>query len=1046
MKRLTGITLGFVLFVLLLNPREALADPTLKERLETWLREADLFHEEYRQDLDQGLAEATAFGKAAATNDERALALIAGARMRRLRGEFKLAEELLDQAIAEHDADPLTYVRIAVEKRWVEVDRIKLPWGSVNETDEDLTCGLASNYMNYQEKMPTIQAKLHEVDDKKRADRDIALRDGWTLLAASEGDYGTAQRVQVLGLVTRPWMRELPDSMNQFPDALKELKLFENRLAKGAQFPHERLQPILDRFNVLLSVSAANSDFAIKSLSCASPAVAQGSNRHALLCAEAAVFGEGPPEALGIYPAIPSSDDNTYKVSSTLWDGDSRLRARNGAQYDRARAELERLESYFAKAGSPRLAARAAFVRAADATAVALNDDSKVSDAQKLVQQALKFAEKSGDHVLVQRIRALSVVVHGLLRDSAAVAQTTKALLEVTRSNRSYGFGLGMGRLFAAITAHRAFVSAEPASAECMQPVATSFYQAVGGASELVYLMLRNALIQEDVGALRRAREWLREGLTIESSCKPRGFRATVKTTRVDLILKCIDIDDALGDSEAMATDLATAREMSNELAGGSSVPTVMIEKGAQAELKSIEASVRLNQSMERLKKTPTTHPDRPAVMKEFRDNLERSSQAGDASLQIQNAAAETEKLRLAELNWMLRQDRATIINAPLLRKEDWYARVDAITQAMDDNTGAIFRALAAARRDMFSDAQRIWRSRAPSSPTASWWPFSSQFTPASGVLAKLRARHELEKRIQDALTLASIHDFEGASTILRDIEKNAGQTWYDYMQRPASYLELYVDVESGLGNHVKALTYARDALQRIESNQNDLFDERHRVSGANSRSRYVTYESTVRAAVQANDPSLALEFMERGKARTFQAALATEKRPELAKIRQLAQALVLMDETIGSTGTNPARYDEQRAEYEKLLQNVGGQSLMRQAPSTFEGLAKKISAAIPKDSLLLEYFLVADGLAVVALTNGQAPMAALSKISRSVLEGHIRQLNRTLSGPLDPALIAHNAGPLAEALFPQEPILRAMQNPNIREIILVPHSMLHEI
>jgi len=101
----------------------------------------DLFHDEYRSDFKVALTTAERRVERAKDSPQRLQAHMYKARVLRLRGEYTEAAAILDGVLANvGDDHHLLRLRAMVERHWVDIDRLAMPWGALDSSHNDLTC------------------------------------------------------------------------------------------------------------------------------------------------------------------------------------------------------------------------------------------------------------------------------------------------------------------------------------------------------------------------------------------------------------------------------------------------------------------------------------------------------------------------------------------------------------------------------------------------------------------------------------------------------------------------------------------------------------------------------------------------------------------------------------------------------------------------------------------------------------------------------------------------------------------------------------------
>ena len=146
---------------------------------------ADLFQEEYRQDLATAVADAEKQVAAAAPGTARALALTLKARFHRLRAEYRDADRCLDRAEREPAVDGETRVRILVERRWNELDRFRTPWGSFNPASDDTACVRPDLVHAHLNGPRVIQTAINAIEPTDPVQRQTAMARATALVASS---------------------------------------------------------------------------------------------------------------------------------------------------------------------------------------------------------------------------------------------------------------------------------------------------------------------------------------------------------------------------------------------------------------------------------------------------------------------------------------------------------------------------------------------------------------------------------------------------------------------------------------------------------------------------------------------------------------------------------------------------------------------------------------------------------------------------------------------------------------------------------------------
>jgi CHAT domain-containing protein len=1008
---------------------------------------ADLFQEEYRQDLATAISDAQKQVAAAAPGTARALSLTLEARIRRLRGEYSAADACLDRAEREPAVDAMTRVRILVERDWNQLDRFRTPWGSVDPTTDDVACvrpGLGQDHVSEGRWARAAIDAIPAADPAQRqaiVNRAMAIRDRGALA------WSAAQNRSLM--TTSPTLSRgdvgLHDSLLKL-----SLQMLDQGLL-GAQkldpLPADRAALLRSRLAiplVTLARSPANGDAYV---ACDQPAKqVRASDRRLdgqelLLCAERALFPLASPETLGRHPLAPTTEDSTYRIASDAWSSEELARnvtpqtARNGLQL------LAEAEARFRAANNRRGMARIAFVRGAVALASAV-DDAGPALALEPLTRAIELAMAAGDRVLAQRGQILLAGAQALTRDRAAALRTLRAVLDDTRQNHSFGTGLGGARVLAALAAHAAFIRAEPSSAELLNELAMDLFAAGGVVGEAAHLPRRQALIQASVGRLLAARTTLTDALARPRPCSQGnvvdGLLAELEL-RDKLAELALDSSDAAAlERELVAIEAAVRRLVPDLPRDASTAQLIALAQRAHERAEEIRQATNVKLSATRDPVAQRRIEEAATI--EQRQALDRMRAL--ASVPLQRS--------LLDVWWVMLQhlrDRAAIVEDPDLPANQYYLETERRAHAIR-LYGAELRALVAAKRGDRARARAIWLAEVPSVSARLATPDGSSLASA-GFPEQVVRRSTLALSTAYAENLALIGAYDLADQVLQGVEREFGASWYLELQQPWTGMSTYVAVASGLGRHEQALAMARRMLDAIDGRRASLFDERFRLSLVDVTSSASVYGRVVEAAARAGQPREAMEFMERGKARSLQDRYASERAPAQRRLRELAQAVELLQSLAdGARPGDPgmarmtAELTRRRAEYEAELRTAG---LDTGAPGNLASVADRVSQ-LPSGIVVLDYFATSTSVTVIALSAGHAPILASTAVPGPVLEGLVRRLDSNLARRVRPDQVQGDAARLADLAFPPGPILQLVASPETRELVLVPHGVLHEI
>jgi CHAT domain-containing protein len=244
----------------------------------------------------------------------------------------------------------------------------------------------------------------------------------------------------------------------------------------------------------------------------------------------------------------------------------------------------------------------------------------------------------------------------------------------------------------------------------------------------------------------------------------------------------------------------------------------------------------------------------------------------------------------------------------------------------------------------------------------------------------------------------------------------------------------------------------ARRMLDSIDGRRASLFDERFRISMIDVTSSSSVYGAAVEAAARAGRPREAMEFMERGKARSLQDRYASDREPAQRRLNDLAQVVELLeniDSGAGSGTNDPGRtrmaaeLARRRVEYGAALRAAG---LDHDASDKLRNVADRVSQHLSSGTVVLDYFVTSSSVTVVALAAGQSPIIASNPLFGAALEGFVRRLDSDLARRVRPDQIQGDAARLADIVFPPGPVRDLIASPQTRELVLIPHGVLHEV
>lgn len=1014
--------------------------PSLAQALDT----ADLFQEEYRQDLATAVADAQKQVAAAAPGTARALALTLEARIRRLRAEYRAADECLERAEREPAVDAVTRARILVERHWNELDRFRTPWGSFNPLSDDAACVRPDLLRSHQVRPRAIRKAIDAIQIADPVQRQAAVNRAMALSQRAGSARAAAQARDVI--VTGAKMSSTNNSL--YNTILQNgLQIVDDDLVDAQRLdplPADRAALLRARLAIPLQTLARSPTAGDAYIACNQPAKQihpsdpRLDGQELLLCAERALFPQAIPETLGRLPVTPTLEDTTYRIASDALSSGGQ--ARKGPPQASDLAVLAEAENHFRAANNRRGMARAALVRGAVALASAI-DDGHPERALDPLTRAVALAGAAGDRILAQQGQIFLATAHALLRDRATANQTLRDVLDDIRRNHSFGTALGAGRILASLAAHAVFIQAEPSSAELLNDLATQLFAAGGISQEATHLQRRQALIQASVGRLLAASTTLTSALARPRTCG-QSNSVTRLLTELDLhdelATWALDSFDAIAlEREINAID-AVLQQLTPDLPRD-----IRAEQAAAMALREQEHTAEVVKTL-RSKVAATQDPEERSRLEDAASSELR--RGAERTLAMSTVLATRPLLNIRRTGLLQLRDRAAIVEDPDMPPSQYYLETERSART-SGTLGAELAARFASRRGDLARARTIWLGEVRS-------PSAQSGGPMSGLeLSKQEVRrNNLNLAVSYAEATAQISAFDLADQALQAVERDFGATWYLELQHPWTGMSTYVATASGLGRHEQALAMARRMLDAIDGRRASLFDERFRISMIDVTSSSSVYGRAVEAAARAGRPREAIEFMERGKARSLQDRYASDREPAQRRVNELAQVVELLEsiDASGGSGTDDpgrtrmtAELARRRAEYDAALRAAG---LDGDTSGNLRGVADRVSQHLSSGTMVLDYFVTSSSVTVVALAAGQSPIIASTPVYGAVLEGLVRRLDSDLARRVRPDRIQADAVRLADIVFPPGPVRELVASPQTRELVLVPHGVLHEV
>ena len=1025
----------------------------------TLLRGADLFHQEYRDDLDQMLMQARAEVAGAPTGLIRGVALILQARAHRLRGEYNSALLRLREAEAEIGRDPMTRIRLLAERRLSDMDQHMTPWGHFETTAEDVRC---------------LRPRLGEEG------QDYLLAHNHAMEAFIHGPPGLPRHVQMEffkeGAALSQWVNDadslatwkyVHSSGSRYRN--KEMATISSQLrgfgvkdiedniqiwAPSSGLSAERAAGLRVRLIAPLLARSGSLEQALDQLGCNAleetyPRDDVLRGQTALTCAETELFQGGTADDLGHYVSAYPQSDSLFAHGAELWDGVELARARRERVSGRPAGWLDVADRAFAKAGARRGPARVAFVRAADSLSTTLTGQQARQVSAGLFDRAAGLAWASGDGRLWRLAQTLSAATHALRADRAAARAALQPVLAAVRAEGDVGHALGAARLLASLASQQAFIRYEPTSAEILDELALQTYESAGIRLEAVRLESRRADVLDATGAQVKAASVLEEGLgLLDTACEPPGsLRIAKKRAQLHAQLGIVyeDLDDLPGQERAFG-GLRTA---SLALSGGQTDPVALAVRAGELAAKRDEAMKHARDLMTQMVKVsdPAAHE---AARLRVIDAQARLKQISEQALNAQSAVNYTLMLKGREIDIQLRRDRQAIVANPDLPRSQQYAATEHLVKGTTGRDARRNLALIAMRRGDFAEARRSMTAAQPAPPIAKEARALLMSDPDS---AKQQLRSRVADMQADAAVLVRIRAYAEARAAQQELARLLGSpTWYMELQEPWAEMMNQVQVASGLGEHDGAVARAQEMLRLAEARRESLFDERFRQTFFNTFGGSSIYGVAVAAAAGAKRWEVVIDTMERGKARSFQDALAGA--PELRRFREVAFGLSLLEQTHEeqcSRSSAPecapmaAEVKRRRAEYDELLVSAEG-TAMRPDARSFQGIGPKIRARLPRGTVMLHYYFNDMRLVIAGLAPNREPVLAVADVTPAIVEGRVRRLGVSVMRRLDDGTAPRDATELSNLLFGAPEIRKLLLAPEARSLVLVPHKVLHEV
>lgn len=1045
-----------------------MASPALAEDLGDFMRQSDLFHDEYLQDLK--VAEQTVISYSKDTKVDQYMLLLAAARVARLQGIYTQAASLLRKALEIKDLNYLTRMRLLVEFRLVVLERFSPQFGGYDATTADIRCldpELRFQAVQLDELLQSVlsqadlKGKSQAVIDREKAElRQLLVSRRW-----AEGGSVLRELSQHQALGNgRPMLANMTTEYGKALDSESATEV-----QAGWLRPMQRDNLAARRVWPLRSLLFAEDAPVTPPEQCTMPGSGlwHGDGLLALVCAERQLFPLGSPDDLGLWIESPHYE----------WVTSERFRQQWAARQPPLLARQQAAQPLLAVAHSQlvgprfrRARLRLQYVEVMSKLAWELAGKLPEPQAQTILPELESLASAAAevaDRRLLRQIVAMGTLVKSLRSPTAASVDWLDKLLKMSIEDGDYGQLLGWGRLFAAAAAQQAFTAFRPDAADVLYSLALRFYQAAGAPLEASQLIQRQAEMLRSAGATSRAVDAMQQGLTLlaanQTECKLKPtLPAEHVISRAALLSDSASIFSELGQLTELRRKVAELRAYGGELlrvADGNAL--------IAAEQAPLPATLRVRDPLLQ-QATALLLAARRAKLKS--DGLVAQAKAAAAAAGPGGDAARARWRQLFEQNSALVDAVLTLQQAMSLAHQAHWNNIrlqqleytQSIRDSEDDINNVCDNARLTHKSTKEKHQQFINEIENQESALEPYLRILLEYTPSfPGEQAKpdtldfIHNRSQRSHRVMNFRMTIERKMYAAARESLRIIEQKNGVDWYSRdTQEPWNGLELVAKLYAGLyGDKAATKQQVLDATQRmIESFERRRIatrDERMRALLAQQPQGGSIYATAVDASGRIGDAPHTLDYIERAKAKALQERVLLENNPAAIRALNLGSALNMIDVTLARTGCAGGSGEPQclalRERSQALLREYEEQ---RQLSPLFAGTSPpslaELQAALPEKTALLDYFLSEGAITAVLLTKESAKVAFRRPASPVYFKKVVRRVRDRLDVKAE--VPSCELAWLAEMTLPAGDELARLSAAGITNLVLVPHGVLHDI
>lgn len=1017
--------------------------------------EADLIQGEYRQDLAAAQAEADRLLRQASA-EERAWAELYAARVARLRGEYSEAARHSSAALRAPDKQLQAYAMI--EQRWAEFESLQAPWSALNPIAPDRLCDRPGMTLEGIAFVLQVQELLKDPGRPGRVlwgEPNQLLQLEQTLETISVGaDMATGRRT---------FPNEKKELFAGVAQQMKDQLLVFDKIGKRSSLLQPRLPALIQRVLAPVLLRLDVPEPVHEQFPCTGPARADDPH-FALHCAERLLFPGGMPEDLGhsVRAALTTSSLGTHTLNGESW-GDSviwwRIK-RDGRGLD----WLQAAEQGFSAQQNTRGRARVALVRGADLLAGELSElktqRRPTLPSIESLKAAIALASSQGDRGLLSQAYALRAIGHAVCLDRMQAKEAVDSLQ--TALSGSMVRRAGFAELFDSVGRSLAYERHDPSAYERLAALSLALYS--DSPIEASYAAMQRAEQLALAGMSRQAVEVLRAGweqLHSEActsgpglhctpqprSCALPGFvPAMAYSAALTIAASLVNLAFELQDEVLLSTWAALGkREYEHAQA--------LIPEEPAANQQAGPAKQSMAEQLNACLKEERTDPGQAAAGKRraecalqvYAPEVRRFGQQQLSSL----AASFTGSFDQQNFLRSLIADRRALTKNPDLARSLRFAHARGAARQLP----ASERTTSAMLIDMMSDRASAAKRRWPSAKMELDRAARLRSRATVRVSPHLAAQGRAFVSLRRGMLAMKVGDYADSGRQLAKLRALFNSpSWYLELPNPADGVSIAIGTASGLGHHAEALRLADEAIALWEDRRQTVADLRVRGALYSQSALRGLFDVAMDAAGRAGDVDRVFRFIERAKARALQEHLLRDEHQGQSTERLLLteRALAAMSIELQHCGTSPdSLCTDRKRKYMRLEQQFDlQQQEAQQVPAAPPAPSlTQVQDRLPPGTVLLDYYLSEKYLHIVLLERDhKAQLAQVSIPNHAELRGRVERLQKHMGLAHPEAEVGRDVRILSELLFGAPPVRRVLSRPEVSELALAPHAMLHSV